>query len=488
MEDKALRSIPWVFLSYVAKKVTTLGTTVALARLLVPSDFGIVAAATVSIGSLTVLSDLGVGGVFVVRDHVTIREKRTVLGVMLVMSATSSVGIAVAAPLVASFFGDDRIVTPLRVLLISEVLGGFTWFYENVLTRELEFRRRFACDMAQALVLSSTSVALAILGFGYWAVVFGLIAGWATYTLALIVSAPYRVRPALDLQIARDLVRNGRGFIVKGTVAFLQTNVDYLSVGRVLGSRQLGFYSMSYRVAEQGYWAVSDVIGRVAFPAFARMRHRGEEVTAAFLRVMRLVALVSCPLGIVLSAAARPLTETIFGDRWLAIVAPLSVLGLWAAVRPVQYTMSWYLASQDRAGLEATGSLSLFLVQAPLLFLAARTGGIVAVAWVMLAHSVASVVVFGLVLRRWMDMSLRGQWSAIRAALVAGAACWAGTRAVAGIHALGDAGAATGSVFVGLVIYGMAVALMEPEAVRDLRTQVVRLATTVRPPPAAPPT
>jgi len=476
MEDKAVHSIPWAFLSYIAKKVITLGTTVVLARLLVPADFGIFAAATVAIGSLTVLSDLGVGGVFVVRQTMSEIEKRTVLGIMLVMSATSSAVIAAAAPLIGDFFGDHRIVTVLRVLLISEMLGGFTWFYENALTRELEFRKRFQCEMAQAVVLSSLSIGLAAAGFGYWSVVVGLVAGWATYTVALIVRAPYRVRPALQLGVARDLVRNGRGFIVKGAVSFLQTNADYLAVGRVLGSRPLGFYSMSYRVAEQGYWAVADVIGRVAFPAFARMRHRGEDVVGAFVRVLQLVGLASLPLGVVLSGAARPFTEAVFGDRWLPMVGPLSILGLWAAARPLQYTMSWFLASQDRAGLEATGSLTLFLVQAPLLFVAARSGGIVAVAWVMLAHSVASVIVFAFILRRWMDVGLRRQWGALRPVFLGGALCWATTRVVAGVDVLGSAGAAVGSVGAGLVVYLLVVAVLEPAALRDVRGRVGQLA------------
>jgi len=475
MEDKAIHSIPWVFLSYVAKKVTTLATTVLLARLLVPADFGVVAAATVAIGSLTVLSDLGVGGVFVVRKDLSDREKRTVLGVMLVMSATSSAVIVVTAPLIAGFFGDHRLVAVLRVLLVSELLGGFTWFYENVLTRELEFAKRFGCDMAQTLVLSSTSIVLAVLGLGYWAVVVGIIAGWSTYTVALVAVAPYRVRPALEPSIVWDLVRNGRGFVVQGAVSFLQTSVDYLAVGRTLGSRQLGLYSMSYRLAEQGYWAVGDVVGRVAFPAFARMRHRGEDVVDAFVRTLQLVALLSCPLGVVLSGAARPITETVFGDRWLPIVAPLSVLGLWAAVRPIQYTMSWYLASQDRAGLEATGSLSLFLVQAPLLFLAARTGGIGAVAWVMFGHSAVSVLVFGLILRRWMGVGLRRQWSAMRSVLIVGTASWAATRAVASFGGLGSAAAMATSVTAGFAVYGIGVVILEPVAVRVLAARAKQL-------------
>jgi len=484
MEDKALRSLPWAFLTNIGKKFLTLSTTVVLARLLVPGDFGLVAAAMIVIGSLNALSDLGVGGVLVVRRQLSEREKSTILGVMVGMSAATSVLIGAAAPIIADLFSEARIVTVLRVLLIGELVGGFTWFYQNLLTRELEFRKRFHCELAQALALGFTSILGAVLGLGYWSVVAGIFVGRVIYTIALIVKAPYRVRPHLEPAIVRDLVRQGTGFNVQGAVTVLQTSVDYVAVGHVLGPGRLGYYSMSYRVAEQGYWAIADVVGRVFVPAFARMRERGEDVTAAFGRTLQLVALLSCPLGLVLSGVARPFTETVFGNRWLPMVGPLSVLGLWAAARPIQYTMSWYLASQNRAGLEAGGSLALFLVQAPLLFLAARHGDIVAVAWVMLGHSVASGVVYAGILRRWMGVGLGRQWAAVRSALVAGALCWGTTRIVAGIEILGPVGATLAATAAGLATYALAVAVLDPAAMRDLRAQAGRLRAS--PDPLAP--
>jgi len=475
MEDKAVRSLPWAFLSNIAKKLLTLGTTVVLARLLAPDDFGVVVAGTVAVGALTAFTDLGAGGVLVVRQELSHRDKRCILGLMLVMSAVSTLVIAVAAPHIAGFFGDQRITAVLRVLLVTVALGGFSWFYENLLTRELEFRKRFRCEVAQAVVLGTTSIVLAAQGLGYWAVVVGTLAGWATYTVALLVTTPYRVRPAFDPRVLRELVRQGKGFNLEGAVSMLQSSADYLAVGRVLGSGQLGFYSMGYRVAEQGYWAVAEVVGRVSIPAFARMRQRGEDVTAAFVRTLQLVTLLCCPLGVVLSGVAAPFTQAIFGDRWLPMSAPLAVLGLWAAARPIQYTMSWYLASQDRAGLAATGSLSLLVVHVPLLFLAARSGGIVAVAWVMLGHSMASAVVYGCILRRWMGVGLRRQLSAIRSVVIAGGLSWIATRLVAGIDALGPTTALLTAAAAGLAVYGLVLMVLEPVALRDLRAKGARL-------------
>lgn len=472
MEEKAVRSIPWVFLSYVAKKLVTLSTTVVLARLLEPSDFGVLAASAVAIGALTGFSDLGVGSVFVVRKEMTADQRRTVLGFLVVSSAALSLVLIAAAPLIAGFFGDVRLVAVLRVLLLMELFTGFTWFYENQLKRELEFRKQFGCEIAQTAVLSVTSISAAAAGLGYWAGVAGIIAGWGAYTVAQLAVAPQRVRPGLQWRLVRDLVRNGRGFVVRGSVGFLQTNVDYVTVGRILGPRMLGYYSMSYRVAEQGYWAISDVVGRVAFPAFARMRHRGEDVAAAFTRTLRVIALLSIPSGLLLSALARPLTLAVLGRQWLPAVAPLAALGLWAAARPVHHAMSWFLASQDRAGLQATGSLALLVLQVPALVLAARGGGIVAVAWVMVAHSAASVVVFGLVLRRWMGCSLRRLAGSVRSGLVAGAAAWVVARIASGPDALPPAlalaaGAAAGaSTAVGLVC------ILEPEVVSLARDRL----------------
>ena len=166
-----------------------------------------------------------------------------------------------------------------------------------------------------------------------------------------------------------------------------------MSVGGFLGSAQLGYYSMAFRVAELPYWAITEPVAKVTFPGFARMRHRGESVTASFLSVLRLVALVACPTGVLLSATAEPFTVTVFGSDWLPMIGVLSILGVWGTLNHIEASIGWLMNSVGRAGLNAgtsAATLPAFLLG---VILAAMLGDIEIVAWVLLAHVAVSLLI-----------------------------------------------------------------------------------------------
>lgn len=329
--------------------------------------------------------------------------------------------------------------------------------------------------LAQGMAIAATSLLLAFLGAGVWSLVGGQIAGAAVFAAVLTLLAPYRVRPAFDRAAARDALATGRGFVLQGGFAYLRQNADYIAVGPTLGAAALGFYSMAYRLSELSYWGIAEPVSRVIFPGFARMRSRGEDVVPPFLSTMRLTALVTCPIGVVLSAAAEPFTATLLGDKWLPMVGALSVLGIWAAVRPVQNSIAWLLNSVGHAGLVGTTSAALLGVLFPGVFVAAELGGITAVAWVLLANIVVMLGILATMAGRRAGVSLGRQWRAVRPVALACPAAWATTAAVVRIAA----GPAPGvvlmaSVIVGLGTYVALLSVAEPGILRTALAQIGR--------------
>lgn len=481
LEDKAVRGVPWTVLTYGASKALTLLTTVVLARLLVPADFGLVALAFLSINAIGLFRDLGLGGALVLRQDLDERAKGTVLTLMLAMGVMLALAVVLLAPLAADLFRAPKLTGVLRALAPILALGGFNWFYEAVMQRELEFRKRFITLTAMSVAYAAVAVTLAALGAGVWSMVVGFLAGFAVQGVASTLLAPYLVRPAFDRKAAREAIGAGSGFMAQGGLAFLQQNSDYLAVGRVLGATPVGFYSMAYRLSEIPYWAIADPVAKVTFPAFSRMRHRGEDVVQPFLSALRMIALVAFPLGVLLSACADPFTRLVFGDKWLAMIGPLSVLGIWASMRAVQATTGWLLNSVGEAGLMAAVSALVLVPLIPGLFLAADLAGITAVSWVMLADLTLSVIVLSMFASRRAGARISDQWRAVRGVAVAAVLCWVAARGVAtltdGASALiGLAAAAT----AGLAVYVGAVRLIEPGMLGNAIRQMGRMLSRSR--------
>jgi lipopolysaccharide exporter len=468
LDEKAIRGVPWTMLSYAGTRAVSVVTTIVLARLLVPADFGLFALATLGTGFISIFSGLGLGSALVLRQDLDRRGQGTVLSLLLLAGLLFAIVLAGLSPLAAELFREPRLEDVLLALAGILSISGLNWFYDSLLSRELEFRRRFAAQMIRTVAFSAVALVLAIAGEGVWALVGAHIAGHLANTVAQIGLAPYRVRPAWDRRHVGDILRTGSGFVLQDGSAFLQQNADYVIVGRVLGTAQLGFYSMAYRQSELPYAAVAEPVARVTFPAFARMRANGQDVMPEFLSALRMVALVSLPLGIMLSAAAAPFTHALFGPKWPPMIGPLAVLGLWAVLRPLEATVASVLNSIGHAGFVGRISIGLLVPQAIALVVAASALDITAVAWVMVAHISIVLILVTLMVQRVTGTSARTQWRAVQPLVIAGAASWLATRAVSeALAGTAPALALAAAVVVDAAVYLLAVRLLAPGILRE---------------------
>ena len=475
MEDKAVRGIPWTLVSYACNRAIMLLTVVVLARLLVPEDFGLVTLAMIAVQLSNTLSDLGLSGTLILRQDLGERAKGTVLTLMLAMSVLLAAVLAAISPAIGDLLNEPRLPGVLAALSVGIVISGVTWFYESALTRELEFRKRFLALATQSVAFATVAIGLAALGAGVWSLVAGQLSSLLAFATVLLWLAPYRIRPALGRDDARDVLSTSKGFLLQGGLGFLSGNLDYLTVGSVLGATRLGFYSMAYRLGEVPYYAIADPVAKVTFPAFSRMRHRGEEIGSPFLSTLRLVALVACPIGVLMSAAADPFTVVVFGDKWLSMIGPLAVLGIWAAVRPVQATIAWLLNSIGEATVMGIISAMVLVPLLPGLLLAAHLGGITAVAWVMLADTALSVSVLAFTVHRRAGISLGEQWRALRSVAITCALTWGACRAVAEAMSGGaPAAALVASVGAGIGCFLVVLSVIEPGLLRIAFHQIGR--------------
>jgi lipopolysaccharide exporter len=483
VDEKAVRGIPWTIVTFGATKVVGVLTTVVLARLLVPADFGLFALATLGLGLLSIFNGNWLGAAIVVRSDLDERARGTVLTLLILAGAVVAAVLAGLAPLAADLFDAPRLRDILFVVAGVLLFSGINWFYEMVMQRELEFRKRFAAQVARSVTFSTVAITLGVLGAGVWSLVIGQALGHVANGVTLFILAPYRVRPAFESVRARQIVRTSRGFLGQELAEFLEQNADYLAIGRILGASQLGFYSMAYRQAELPHFAIADPVAKVTFPAFAQMRQRGQDIGPAFLTALRLVALLTCPIGVMLSAGAVPFTEAIFGPNWLPMTGSLTLLGLWAIVRPLQVTVGRLLNSLGAAWMYGRISMVGLAPFAVGTIVAAQFGGITAVAGVLLGYIVIIGALLTRVVAREAGVPVRSQWRVLWPLFLASAVSWLATRATA--DALHAAPPILAFVLTGLacvVSYAVTVRVSDPDvmgiAVRQVRRAVGRGAPT----------
>lgn len=431
MEGSSItRGVPWTFVSFGGAKIISLLTTVVLARLLDPSDFGLMALAVLAYGALGLFQDLGLSATLVLRQDFDRRALGTVLSMLIATSVAVALLVVALSPVAAEFFDEPRLTSILPVLASSSLFSTLAWFYESMLQREMDFKRRFVGNMSLALSFAVIAITMAVAGAGIWSLVIGQVASTAVSSAVFLAISPHRTRPSFDRAVAREVLVSGRGFLAQGSLAWVSENIDYMVVGRVLGSTQLGFYSMAYRLAELTHFGIADPVAKVTFPAFAKMRLRNEDISETYLSALRMVALLACVVGAILSGAAGPFTEAIFGPNWLPMIGPLAVLGIWSAVVPIQATMGWLLNSTGFAGTLATLTGLTLVLTTPALIIAAHVGA-TAVSLVILGQALAMIPFIARIAHRKLGLHLLRHIGAIVPIAVAAALAWVVARLLA---------------------------------------------------------
>jgi PST family polysaccharide transporter len=468
MQDQAIRGVAWSFLAYSCGKVVTVATTVVVARLLQPEDFGLFVLAAVVTGLLSVFRDLGISGAIVVvrnGDRPTLESAFA----LVLAGALAGAGLIVALAAASSAVLDQPALdTILYVLAPVVIFKAVAMLFDAMLQRHLRFQKRFVGNMTYALTVAVVAIPLAVLGAGVWALVISDAVASAVSAVWLGWATGLRLLPRFHRSRARGLLASGRAFLAQEVAAFVHQNTDFFAVGRQLGTTQLGYYTMAYNLGTLPSLAVSGPLAAVTTPLLARRHHEHGDVASIFLTSLRLQALATVGIGVILSAAAEPFTRVVLGETWLPMATALTVFGLWAIARSAQMTIASFLSSVGQAGMTAMVTGVNLAILVPGLFVAAHYGDIETVAWVMLGDMVLSTAALAVVVSRRSGIALSAQWRAVRSMAAAGAVAWVATWAV--VTALGHRSGAlvlAAAVGAGALAYLLTVHTAEPGLLRS---------------------
>ena len=235
---RTLRGIFWAYGSYVGGRVLVLISVAILARLLTPSEFGLVGFALTITALLDTISGFGVGQALVVAEEDERFEERATTAFtlsVLVGLALTVLTIAVS-PFAADFFREPDLQPLLAVLGLNFLLRGAGSTHFAIAQKQIDFRTRTAAELADVVVRGGAGVVLALAGAGAWSLVLGYLLGTAAMTVILWILVPFRPKLQRKLLHARGLVRFGGGLAILDVLSAITSNIDYLLVGRVLGA------------------------------------------------------------------------------------------------------------------------------------------------------------------------------------------------------------------------------------------------------------
>jgi O-antigen/teichoic acid export membrane protein len=343
------RAVGWSTLDVAVNRTGSFVLGLVVARILAPHDFGIYAVALVVHAIVINISDLGLTNALVRDDDAGVRAAApTVATIAVVTSLSLGALMVLTAPALARLLGAAHAAPTIRVMALTLPLTGLCAVPSALLRRDFRMDRMFIADTANNLASALVVIPLAIAGWGPLALAWSFVAGQVLTTILVIVFAPARYWPGWDGPQVAPLLRFGLPLVGANILGFSIQNVDYIIVGRLLGSVQLGLYMLAFNISGWPQSVFSSVVRSVALPAFARMQERGANMAEQFSSALRLVSRLTFPVCLFLAALAQSLVVTVYGSKWAAASQALVGLAILGAGRTVMELFSDFLVSVGR--------------------------------------------------------------------------------------------------------------------------------------------
>lgn len=318
-----------------------IASTLVLARLLMPDDFGVVAMASIVVGLSSMLLDLGVNVALIRNTQATSEHYHSAWTLRLLQALVVAALLVAVSPVAADYFSDSRVSPVLVLMAVNVVISGLENIGIVAFQKEMQFGREFRYLLINRIFGLVCTIGLAFALRSYWALV---IATTCTVVFGVVHSyLAHPLRPRWCTAKLRELFSVSQWMLVQNIGGYLDNNLHKLLVGRRDDTATMGAYSVAADVAAMPSTELLQPVNRVLFPAFVAVKHDLDELKRTFLLALGLQTMIALPAAAFMAILADVLVPVLLGDRWVPAVPLLQVLALSSACQAIQ-SSAWYVS------------------------------------------------------------------------------------------------------------------------------------------------
>lgn len=326
--SRGARGASHMLLAQVARVGIQFLSVVVLARLLAPEAFGVVAMVTVFISFGEMLRDLGLTTIGLQRPDLTHQQASNLFWINSGLGLVTAIALAASGGLLAMMYQDARMLLLAPALAPVLLINGVTAQLRVQLARSRRFIPIAASDLASPAMNLAVAVALSLLGFDYWAIVMGALAGPLSAFVVIAASARWvPTRPRSDGS-SRTLVKDGAAFGMAHFLTFVSQNLDTVIVGVRWDAGSVGIYSRAYQLLQVPVSSLVGPLSQVVVPTVNAAAAEGRPVDVVLQRIQFALGLAITSLFVVTGATADWLIPAMLGPDWVAVVPLFQIIAI----------------------------------------------------------------------------------------------------------------------------------------------------------------
>jgi teichuronic acid exporter len=358
--------------SSIAVQTIHLITKVIIARILFPSDFGIISLAFSILSFFEIIQRLGL-------DDAVIKEKikinKTIYSAntfILIITLLLCICIVVVSGKIGAFYESPALSNVLLLLAVGFAVNSFGIIPFTVLEKKMAYKKQIIIEVSEAVTYSALTIMLAIAGFAFWSLIFAYVVSYLVRTIFTLILSPLKMKLMLDIPAIKRSLTFGTKILEATILIYLFTNILSLYIGKMLNLEELGFYSMGIlgpMILSQNFKTVSR---KVLYPMYAKFNLKLNYSYALFIKIFKYSLLVLVPLLGIMFALSSNIIYYILGAKWLGVIPIFQIMIVYLVFDIIQNNTIYLFHANNKPStyrnLEVV-NLLILIICAPVLIL-----------------------------------------------------------------------------------------------------------------------
>lgn len=365
VRSQLFNGVAWSFIEKIMVEGVRFSIGIILARLLLPSDYGLIGMLAIFIAISDVFIEGGFASAIIQKKDCQDVDYSTAFVSNVVMSIIIYVVLFVFAPLISDFYNEPILTDLTRIFALNFVLGSFNIIQRARLTSNVDFKPLAQVNVVSVIIGGIVGIIMAYLGFGVWS----LVGQSICVTLVSIFMFPFYSKWKPSFRFSRSsfnrLFGFGSNIMITGIYSVIMNNISTLCIGRTYHSDQLGYYTRGNQFPSLISSTVSNVLGRVTFPVLSHLQDSTEHMISVYRKILYLTAMVIFPIMILGALLSKPLIIILLTEKWLPCLSMMQWIFLARIITPLSVINMNILKAKGRSDL----FMKLDFSKAPLMIL-----------------------------------------------------------------------------------------------------------------------
>lgn len=328
-------SVVWSTIERFSSQLIQFVVSIIIARLLVPSDYGIIAMTAIFIGVSQAFIDSGFSTALIRKQDRTQIDNSTIFYFNILIGAICYWTLWISAPLIAKFYNQPILIQVVRVLTLSILINAFQIVPRAILTSNADFKRQTIASLPATFLSGFIGVWMAYQGYGVWALVIQQLCSGGINSILLCVMSKWRPSMVFSLNSIKELFPFSSKLLISGLIDTIWNNSYTLVIGKFFEAKQLGLYSRAYTLGYFPSVNLASTLQRGFFPVLCKLQDNDLELVNLYRKFLKLSVYVVAPIMMGIAAISAPLINIILTPKWSGCIIYLQILCFYFILKPI---------------------------------------------------------------------------------------------------------------------------------------------------------